>query len=93
MRMKIMVLALLITQAGHAAVTDMASNGFTLVQSAEIAAPPDKIYAALIQPSRWWSSDHTFSGNAANLSLDARAGGCFCETLPGGGSVQHLAVV
>jgi len=93
MRMKMMVLALLMTQAGHAAVTDVASNGFTLVQSAEIAAPPDKIYAALIQPSRWWSSDHTFSGNAANLSLDARAGGCFCETLTGGGSVQHLAVV
>ena len=93
MRLKIIVLALLLTQTAQGAVTDVASNGFTLVESAEIAAPPEKIYAALIQPSRWWSSDHTFSGSAANLSLDARAGGCFCEKLPNGGSVQHLSVV
>ncbi len=77
----------------HGAVTDVTSNGFTLKESAEISATSDKIYAALIRPSRWWGKDHTFSGNAANLTLDARAGGCFCEKLPGGGSVLHLSVV
>src|SRR5262249_46273108 len=30
---------------------------------------------------------------AANMTLDAKAGGCFCEMLPNGGSVQHLEVV
>jgi hypothetical protein len=35
---------------------------------------------------------HLF-GNAANLSLEARAGGCWCETLPEGGSVEHMHVV
>ena len=55
--------------------------------------PPAKVYALIGQPALWWSSDHTFSGSAANLSLDERAGGCFCETLPNGGSVQHLVVV
>jgi uncharacterized protein YndB with AHSA1/START domain len=79
--------------AAGAAVTDVASNGFTIKLEQEIAAPPDKVYAALIEPARWWSSDHTFSGSAADLSLDPRAGGCFCETLPSGGSVQHLTVV
>ena len=58
-----------------------------------VAAAPDKVYANLINPSRWWASDHTFSGSAANLHLDARAGGCWCESLPHGGSVQHLTVV
>ena len=77
----------------HAAVTDVESNGFTLSQSVSIAAAPDKVYALLIEPARWWSSGHTFSGSAANMSLDARAGGCFCERLPGGGSVQHLTVI
>jgi hypothetical protein len=86
-------LAVLCIGVAHAAVTDVASNGFTLKESAEIAATADKIYAALIQPSSWWSKDHTFSGNAANLTLDARAGGCFCERLPGGGSGLHLTVV
>jgi uncharacterized protein YndB with AHSA1/START domain len=77
----------------HAVVTDVASNGFMLKESVEVNAPPDKIYAVLIRPSQWWNKDHTFSGNAANLKLDARAGGCFCEKLPGGGSVLHLSVV
>ena len=34
-----------------------------------------------------------FSKSAANLTLDAKAGGCWCETLPDGGSVEHLVVV
>jgi uncharacterized protein YndB with AHSA1/START domain len=77
----------------EAAVTDVASNGFTLVIDTHINGPADKIYAALIQPSKWWASDHTFSGSASNLHLDAKAGGCWCETLPNGGSVLHLTVV
>ena len=76
-----------------AAVVDAASDGFTVQVTAHISAPPDKVYAALITPARWWSSDHTFSRNAANLSLDAKAGGCWCEKLPDGGSAMHLTVV
>ena len=29
---------------------------------------------------------------AANLSLDAAPGGCFCERLPNGGGVEHMRV-
>ena len=82
-----------LTPSASAAVEDEAQNGFTVTEKAEIAAPPDRVYEALVAPARWWSSDHTYSQNAANLSLDARAGGCWCETLPGGGSVQHLIIV
>ena len=74
-------------------VSDLTSTGFTLQISTHIAASPEKVYAALLEPARWWSSDHTYSGNARNLHLDAKAGGCWCETLPNGGSVQHLTVV
>ncbi|HEY0106086.1 MAG TPA: SRPBCC family protein [Rhizomicrobium sp.] len=77
----------------RAAVGDAAANGFSVSESAHVAAPPGKVYAALIAPGRWWSPLHTFSKNAANLSLDAKAGGCWRETLPDGGSVCHLAVV
>ncbi len=76
-----------------ATVTDSAANGFTVAIEAHVEATPDKVYAALIEPSRWWASDHTFSGDAKNLHLDAKAGGCWCEKLPGGGSVLHLTVV
>jgi uncharacterized protein YndB with AHSA1/START domain len=86
--------AVLLAQAfsARAEVIEAGPNGFALQRTIHIAAPPDRVYAALIQPAKWWNSEHTFSGSAANLSLDARAGGCFCETWSGG-SVQHQMVV
>src|ERR1700681_1128530 len=89
------VLALASVAGGRAAaeVVTVAANGFEIRETAHTAAASDKVYAALLLPAHWWSSDHTFSGSAANLVLDARAGGCWCETLPDGGSVEHLRVV
>src|SRR3984893_5474554 len=85
--------SLLIAGPSRGTVSDVASNGVTSKIDTHIAASPDKVYAALIEPARWWSSDHTFSGDANNLHLEARAGGCWCETLPNGGSVMHSTVV
>jgi len=85
--------AIIVTRfTASAAVEDQAQNGFTIAETAVIAAPPGRVYEALLVPAHWWSSEHTYSHNAGNLSLDAHAGGCWCETLPGGGSVQHLVV-
>jgi uncharacterized protein YndB with AHSA1/START domain len=88
-----LALALILCDRASADVTDVAPGKFTIVETVHIAAAGDRVYAALIAPQRWWSSEHTFSGSAANMSLDARAGGCWCETLPGGGSVLHMTVV
>jgi hypothetical protein len=85
--------ALLLAQSVSAEVLSVGPNGFEVRETVHVAAASDKAYAALVQPARWWSSDHTFSGNAANLELEARAGGCWCENLPDGGSVEHLRVV
>src|SRR5690349_14228561 len=46
-----------------------------------------------MQIGRWWNPAHTYSGDAANLALSAKPGGCLCETLPGGGFVKHMDVV
>ncbi len=83
----------LTTTAAHAEVVDAQPNGFQVKRVAVLNAPADKVYAALAQPSQWWSKDHTWSGSAANLSLAPMAGGCFCEKLPNGGSVMHMTVV
>ena len=80
-------------QRASAEVVSVAGNGFELRETAHTAASSDKVYAALLLPSRWWNSAHTFSQSASNLTLDARAGGCWCETLPNGGSVEHMRVV
>lgn len=79
--------------AAHAEVVDAQSNGFQVKRVAVLNAPADKVYAALAQPSQWWSKDHTWSGAATNLSLAPMAGGCFCEKLTNGGSVLHMTVV
>lgn len=76
-----------------AEVKSVAPNGFELASTATIAAPAERVFAALGEVGRWWSPSHTFSRDAANLSLELRAGGCFCERLKDGGSVQHLQVV
>jgi hypothetical protein len=85
--------ALLISGIASAEIVSAGANGFEVKETVHVSASADKAFAALLQPSRWWSSEHTFSGSAANMTLDARAGGCWCESLPGGGSVQHLQVV
>jgi len=76
-----------------AEVIDSAVNGFAVRNVAQIAAHPSRVYntaASLL--SRWWNPAHTFSNNSANLSLDARPGGCLCEIVANGG-VVHLTVV
>ncbi len=95
MRATALVLAMVLAAAAPAgaAVVDAQPGGINVASTITVAAPPDKVYAALLQWGRWWSSAHTYSGAAANLSLDARAGGCLCEALPGGGSVMHMTVV
>lgn len=77
----------------NADVLDSGVSGFTVRTVVEIVAPPAAVYDALTQGvGKWWESSHTWSGSSANLSIDARPGGCFCETLSGGG-VRHMTVV
>jgi uncharacterized protein YndB with AHSA1/START domain len=41
----------------------------------------------------WWGKNHTYSGDASNLSLSLQANGCFCEKMPDGGTIEHLRIV
>ncbi len=69
-------------------------SGFVVHHETHIDAPPARVYEALVgEIGGWWNPEHTFSGDARNLSLDDGPGGCLCEELPGGGGVEHLRVV
>jgi len=68
------------------------SDGFVIAYSLRIAAAPAVVYAALPAIDRWWNSAHTWSGSAANLSLKAEAGTCFCERWKDG-NVEHGRVI
>lgn len=94
------LLGLVVAAPSPAAVTDATAQSFAVEFDVTVAGDPVAAYAKLTaEISRWWDSAHTWSGDARNLSLDARAGGCFCERLPGNsgtgadGSVQHGQVV
>jgi hypothetical protein len=81
--------AALMAGAAQAEVTDKSAAGFEVTEKATIAAPQAKVWKALMQPGRWWSSKHSWSGDAKNLRIDG--GGCFCETLPRG-AVRHMTI-
>ena len=65
---------------------------YTLRHEARSDLAPDALWERLIRPQDWWSSDHTYSGDAANLALSAKAGGLWQENWDGG-SVQHGRVL
>jgi len=77
-----------------AAVADSSPNGFTSKVTLTVQAAPDQVYRSLVRNiGEWWAPDHTFSGDAHNLSIEEKPMGCFCEKLPGGGGVRHMEVV
>ena len=69
--------ALLQTTTAHAEVKSATDVGFEVSRTLTINATPAQVYRALGVPSRWWSKAHTYSGDARNLSMVLRAGGCF----------------
>lgn len=75
---------------------------FVSRNEAVVEANTTETWLALITPADWWSSEHTWSADAANLTLRPQAGGCFCERIPEvdngdrftlEGSVEHMRVM
>ena len=85
-----------------AEVSLQSDSGFIIALSSETPASKDAVWKMLVTPAKWWMSEHTWSGDAANLYIDSQATGCFCEKLPKPadapgdqrmGSVEHMHIV
>jgi uncharacterized protein YndB with AHSA1/START domain len=76
-----------------AEVVDSSPAGFTVSKTVTINASADVVWETLRTPQRWWAKEHTWSGDSANLYIDSQATGCFCEKLPGKGSVAHARLI
>ncbi len=63
----------------RAEVKESGSDHMLIQDSRTVHATPDKLYAAIVDIGHWWNSEHTYSGDASHLSIQAEAGGCFCE--------------
>jgi hypothetical protein len=93
-------LAALAAAPARAEVMAQSDAGFVLRIEGQAQAAPEAAWKTLIAPATWWSPAHTYTGDAANLYLDAQATGCFCELLakPASettrrGSVEHAHVI
>jgi uncharacterized protein YndB with AHSA1/START domain len=86
------VFACALALPGHAEVKQAAPDTMLIAIDARIAAPPSSVYDNIAHVERWWSSSHTYSGDAANMSLIAEPGGCFCERWKDG-AIEHGRVV
>lgn len=76
----------------RAEVKDSAANGFTIENSQVVPVDPKTAWNALVNDvGRWWPKDHTWWGDARKLSIQARAGGCFCE-IDGARQAWHMSV-
>jgi hypothetical protein len=79
--------------AATAEVQEAKEGAFRTRSVVLVNARPALAWRALIRIPAWWDSAHTWSGSSKNLRLEPRAGGCFCEKLEAGGSVEHARVV
>lgn len=88
------LLAVCLPGTAGAEVTAKAPTGFTVVHELRLEATPERAYRALTdEVAAWWDPAHSYTRDAGNFTMDARAGGCFCERLSNGGSVEHMRVV
>jgi uncharacterized protein YndB with AHSA1/START domain len=88
----ILFAGLLLSTPAAAEVVSAGPSGFEVRTSVNLVVPVAQAYAAFARLNGWWSDDHTYSGKAANMRLSLQPGGCFCESIPGGGGVEHLRV-
>lgn len=92
-RWSLALASILATPALLAEVVDSSPNGFTVRQEILIAAERTQVYdTAVNRVGQWWSSEHTFSGEAGNLYIEPRLQGCFCEKIAEEGGVVHLLI-
>lgn len=78
---------------GLAEVVERNANGFSLRMTAPANAGWTQAFVAVGDVPHWWNDAHTYSGDAANLSLPLAVGACLCERLADGSTFEHGRVI
>lgn len=81
--------ATLIAGPSAAEIIERSEDHFVLRFGAPVEATLDTLNSAVADIDQWWDPAHTYSGDAANLSLSLEPGSCFCERLGNGTTFQH----
>src|SRR5690242_11233638 len=92
MRTLLLLPILFFATPASAAVLSASDNGFEIQQTVNLVVAQPEAYNSFARVGQWWSSEHTYSGDARRMSLQLRPGGCFCEPLDNGGGIEHMRV-
>lgn len=88
-----LVVSFLFAGVAHAQVAAVGENGFQIRAAREVEKPAGEVFAAFEKEiGQWWSSSHSWSGDASNLRFDLEQG-ALIEKLPDGGFCRHLEIV
>jgi len=90
--LKALITAASLAMAAGPAVAEVVSrtpDSFTLRYAVGAEIVPEDIPSSLADLPGWWDPSHTYTGSAANLSLDLAPGGCWCEKLADGTNFDH----
>lgn len=83
--------ALALGASALAAVTESDDAGFVSVHEVEIAAPPGRVFEALVaEVGKWWDPAHTYTGDAGNMTFNEFP--ALWERLSDEGFVRHMAI-
>jgi hypothetical protein len=90
----LLLLGFALHSTARAEIVNAGPNGFNIrhVVDAPNVAPP-VVWAALTDIAKWWDPEHTYSGDARNLTLEPTVRGCFCEKLSLYAGIEHGTVV
>jgi hypothetical protein len=89
----ILAISLLVGSSAVADVVSSNATGFKIVSKALVGASKEDAWRAAVKDvHQWWSPDHTMSGDARRLSIDAKPLGCFCEDLGKHAFAVHMTV-
>jgi hypothetical protein len=92
-----MIFTLALAAAPLPAAAEVAASsdaGFASHNEVLVDVTPQAAWETLVRPAEWWSGDHTYSGDPANMRIEIEPGGCFCERVPAsGGEIEHMRVI
>ncbi|MCJ8190540.1 ATPase [Sphingomicrobium aestuariivivum] len=84
--------ALALSGPAPADVVNTTTNAFHIRHEVPLVVSAERAFDLLARPGDWWNGAHSYSGDAANMRLELKPGGCFCEQWDGN-FVKHLEVV
>lgn len=79
--MKITTLIILLLSAlmAKAEVSEVSEQHFIVSIKTTLTTPRDQAYQQFLQIGDWWQDSHTWFGDASTMTIEPKAGGCFCE--------------